>query len=740
MFRRYTSVLTKLIVLISLSSAGLGQFTPPSSGGGGGGGITISTGQVAVGTGTNTVGGFGGFTRDALTGHVSIDTTVSQTPIGSELVTDGNFTTCPGTWTLDTAARCGSGNVVVLYSNAVVASVANNGGLFELTTATNHYLVTGQSVNISGATGQTSLNNDWVATRISDTVFTLDGSTYAAGYDANSAQTYTGPDLASGVFSTTANTGYLVSFDISGSNAPLYFGFGHNAFSTAEISGDGTHTVFFIANYTGADETIYFDDWNYTTGDTWTLDNISIKATTTLGDVASPLLLTGPDGNSWFNLVLNTAAPFNIYAPSTFGIGSLAGGTTNTGSVVAIGPGVLSSNTSGRFNTGLGYLALNANTEGEANLGIGFQALAANTTGGNNTAIGGVRTLLKNTTGSNNVAVGAYAGQNITTASNNVLVGQAAGGNLTTGDSNILFGSAGGSGITTGTYNVVFGVNAMSDASVTGASNNVAFGRDVLSKTTANNSMGIGYQALSNATSGTNIAIGLFAGKAITTGYGNTIVGTQAGSVAITTKNNNTFFGAEAGYAVTGESNTGIGASALAASGAVDNNTAVGSYALVSTTGSGNVALGFKAGLYETGSDAFYVDNQDRTNTAGDKAGALLYGTFNATATSQTLNTPGKFSANYFAGIPANVPSVGTCGTIGTGSTNAAGFITSGTTGSCVSVMTFASATATTGWSCAISNATTANLIRQTGSSTTTATFTGVTVTNDVLNYNCIAY
>ena len=43
------------------------------------------------------------------------------------------------------------------------------------------------------------------------------------------------------------------------------------------------------------------------------------------------------------------------------------------------------------------------------------------------------------------------------------------------------------------------------------------------------------------------------------------------------------------------------------------------------------------AGRYELGSNAFYVDNQNRTNTAGDKAGALLYGTFNETAASQTL-------------------------------------------------------------------------------------------------------
>jgi len=86
-------------------------------------------------------------------------------------------------------------------------------------------------------------------------------------------------------------------------------------------------------------------------------------------------------------------------------------------------------------------------------------------------------------------------------------------------------------------------------------------------------------------------------------------------------------------------------------------------------------------------------------------------------------------------------PSVGTCGTIGTGSKNTAGFITSATTGSCVSVLTFSGYTAATGWSCAINNSTTvANIIQQSGSSTTTATFTGTTVSGDVLRYNCFPY
>jgi hypothetical protein len=92
----------------------------------------------------------------------------------------------------------------------------------------------------------------------------------------------------------------------------------------------------------------------------------------------------------------------------------------------------------------------------------------------------------------------------------------------------------------------------------------------------------------------------------------------------------------------------------------------------------------------------------------------------------------------YVAG--GGTPSVATCGTIGTGSFNTAGFITSNVTGSCVPVLTFSGYTATTGWSCGISNGTTDVSIRQTGSSTTTATFTSTTVSGDVLRYACFPY
>lgn len=103
-----------------------------------------------------------------------------------------------------------------------------------------------------------------------------------------------------------------------------------------------------------------------------------------------------------------------------------------------------------------------------------------------------------------------------------------------------------------------------------------------------------------------------------------------------------------------GIENTAVGTLALYANAGGDRNTAVGLSALGSQiNGNGNVALGYYAGNYETGSNAFYINNQDRTNTAGDKASSLMYGTFNATASSQTLAINAKLAVSEITGTRA---------------------------------------------------------------------------------------
>jgi hypothetical protein len=200
----------------------------------------------------------------------------------------------------------------------------------------------------------------------------------------------------------------------------------------------------------------------------------------------------------------------------------------------------------------------------------------------------------------------------------------------TTGDSTIhgLTVGKGNSGVAN---NTAFGVSALA-ANTTGQQN-VGVGTSALSSaTTANNQVAVGYQVLRISTASDNTGVGSTALQSNTSGGGNVAVGFQ-------TLTANT----------TGGSNTAIGRHAL----------------ITNSTGSNITALGNHAGAYETGSNALYIDAYDRTNTAGDKAGALLYGTFNATPSSQTLTINGQITLPYQTNFNAAIALTGSAGTSG---------------------------------------------------------------------------
>ena len=262
----------------------------------------------------------------------------------------------------------------------------------------------------------------------------------------------------------------------------------------------------------------------------------------------------------------------------------------------------------GYANVGVGRYALAANAGGVRNVAFGVYALAANLTGVENTALG-THALAANTDGDDNIGIGFGALSKSTTANNCVAVGSYAGYSSLTASQQTLIG-------------------AMSGFNLTG-----------------NQTVGVGYAAGKNATSGSgNIFIGYVAGgnagTANLTGSFNTITGYQAGAVIASGAATNTLYGFQSGYTLTsGSRNIGVGPYTCAAV----------------TTGNGSVHLGASAGRYETSGDTFYVNNQDRTNTSGDKTLSLMYGTFAATAAGQklTINAPTKTLTTTVAGLPA---------------------------------------------------------------------------------------
>jgi hypothetical protein len=210
-----------------------------------------------------------------------------------------------------------------------------------------------------------------------------------------------------------------------------------------------------------------------------------------------------------------------------------------------------------------------------------------------------------------NTFLGYKAGNAFATSSTgyaNTVVGKGAGlllnGNAPNAASNVFLGYAAGAAVVTGSFNTFVGTAA--GTTYTGSS--ATF---------------LGYHAGVNALGANNTFVGNLTGRS--GGAANGISNTAVGDSALTVLS-------------TGNSNAAFGISTLEANTTGGNNSALGSFALrTNISGSGNVGVGYFAGAYETGSNALYIDNQNRTNTAGDKAGAIIYGTFNATPSSQTI-------------------------------------------------------------------------------------------------------
>lgn len=153
-------------------------------------------------------------------------------------------------------------------------------------------------------------------------------------------------------------------------------------------------------------------------------------------------------------------------------------------------------------------------------------------------------------------------------------------------------------------------------------------------KTTINTlTIGLGGGAISS-----NTAVGLSALAGANTGAGNNVAVGLAALLTNTSGTDNMAIGGNClRINTTGTNNTAIGFDALRLNVSGSGNTAIGIEAGANTVGGPNVFIGAFAGRYETGSNALYIDSRDRSNTAGDKANAIIYGIMDAAAANQTF-------------------------------------------------------------------------------------------------------
>ncbi len=256
---------------------------------------------------------------------------------------------------------------------------------------------------------------------------------------------------------------------------------------------------------------------------------------------------------------------------------------------------------------------------------------------------------------------------------------------------------------------------------------------------------GVGYHAFNALTSGdSNVAVGHIALAALTTGQNNIAIGSNALN-SLTTTANNTAIGTNSQMnLVNGIQNTSVGENSL-------HN--------ISSNASYNTAIGFDAGS-NLGAAGIY--NTLLGNTALGSGGSATnqivigYGTTgvadntaligNSTVTdvyfgSSSGQTNIRAATHISLGTKFTITGCSAGTTIGGAS---AGSFVSGTSGTCTVTITINGATGSTaphGWSCWSNNETTAlDQIHESGSTATTVTLTGTTVTSDVIDFGCMGY
>jgi len=157
------------------------------------------------------------------------------------------------------------------------------------------------------------------------------------------------------------------------------------------------------------------------------------------------------------------------------------------------------------------------------------------------------------------------------------------------------------------------------------------------------------YNPVSSPTGSQNNSFGYAAGYSITNGSGNNAHGYQSLFNNMSGSLNDAYGDSSMRNNQSGSFNSGYGGGAIFYNVSGNFNTAHGFNSLAHVLGDRNVGVGAYSGNYETGSNSFYVNNIDESNTDNDKAYSLLYGNFSGVAgslTGQQLTVNGQFNVN----------------------------------------------------------------------------------------------
>jgi len=278
-----------------------------------------------------------------------------------------------------------------------------------------------------------------------------------------------------------------------------------------------------------------------------------------------------------------------------------------------LGLNALDSLSTGTNITCIGAYAGENNNTGIRNTFYGAFSGRALETGDDNTYYGYGAGLHCHANRDKSTFIGSYAGD-YNTSGTYTAIGYKAGNNTSSGYSlhyGVSVGAYAGENNQYGFYNVLLGGYAGNTCDGEGS---IAIGYRALFSTTsaADNNIAIGMEAMDSSVTGdANIGIGRRSGYSLTSGNANTMIGDGTG-LDLTTGNYNTFLGYQAGYNVTG--------------------------------GNDHLFLGYQAGDDITSANnLFIVNTQGTTSTTG----ALLYGVFDPTASSQDLTVNADLKITY---------------------------------------------------------------------------------------------
>ena len=291
-------------------------------------------------------------------------------------------------------------------------------------------------------------------------------------------------------------------------------------------------------------------------------------------------ILLGTNSGSYFKIAQDTCLihpgggdHYQNFSGGRFALRNNTTGLYNT----AVGYATLINTKEASNNTAIGCQALNKHLEGSSNTAVGSLALNNDVSGTNNTAVG-VAALSVGTVNQRATAVGRYALQNIENTSRNIGIGYDAGVDIVTGNNNTIIGDLPGNVEMSDTLLIGSGQAERLKVDATGLSiNGVPFvgGTDIIPLENT-------FTALNTFTKGVTV----FGGDLAVSGGDLTSEGAGAASFRA---------GTNAGDRLQGAYSIAIGASAGAVS-QEESAVAIGRNCGNDRQGLGSIAVGWKAG------------------------------------------------------------------------------------------------------------------------------------------------